>query len=306
MNKLKKLIAVLLSIAMVCSSITIFADETIAEDTVKPILGSIDGNTEISANDALLILKHSAKISILDEELSYYADVNHDGLINASDALDILKVAAKVIERFNYVSEQGIMILKEFIAINGTKTSAGNVAYEFDITSRIAEELIQEGINPEEYLEGLSYYVCIIDNRTTGDIEFEYTVIIDDEELGKSTTYTTLIFNESNTFGLARMRLSDPDLGTLDFVGDTEFLNTSVTGKTDFDLNVTGRGDALADLTEAEYAELIEALKPSLNILLHENLCCLDGFLEEEVELSVKDLGFTNYNVSDFYNNLAY
>ena len=60
--------------------------------------GDVDGDGIINATDALYSLKHSAKLSILDDISS--ADVNKDGTITAEDALLILKYAAKLINSF--------------------------------------------------------------------------------------------------------------------------------------------------------------------------------------------------------------
>ena len=59
-------------------------------------LGDVDANTIIDASDALKVLKHAAKIEMLDETQQLAADVTKEGTIDASDALEILKVAAKI------------------------------------------------------------------------------------------------------------------------------------------------------------------------------------------------------------------
>ena len=62
------------------------------------MLGDVDKDTDVDANDALLVLQHAAKINILDE--LYAADVSFDGIADASDALLILQYAAKIITEF--------------------------------------------------------------------------------------------------------------------------------------------------------------------------------------------------------------
>lgn len=105
------------------------------------MLGSLDGNENIDAADALIVLKHSAKLEIIDESLQVYADVNYDKNINATDALEILKHSAKIIDRFPYRVEEGMELLKSFILENGTNDSEGNIVYEFKIKDMIEEEL---------------------------------------------------------------------------------------------------------------------------------------------------------------------
>lgn len=64
------------------------------------LLGDVDNNGSIDATDALLVLKDAAKLEELDEIGSLAADVNKDEVIDASDALEILKFAAKLIDSF--------------------------------------------------------------------------------------------------------------------------------------------------------------------------------------------------------------
>lgn len=64
------------------------------------ILGDVNGDGKVDANDALVILKHVANLEILDEIATLFADVNGDTQVNANDALDILKYVAKLITEF--------------------------------------------------------------------------------------------------------------------------------------------------------------------------------------------------------------
>jgi len=60
--------------------------------------GDINADNTINASDALDVLKHSAKLSILVD--TKIADVNKDGNVDANDALLILKYAARIINEF--------------------------------------------------------------------------------------------------------------------------------------------------------------------------------------------------------------
>lgn len=66
-----------------------------AEYTGK--LGDANNDQKVSIRDALAILKHSAGIEILDDENICLANVNDDDLIDADDALQVLKYIAKLI-----------------------------------------------------------------------------------------------------------------------------------------------------------------------------------------------------------------
>lgn len=68
----------------------------VPDEDVLPGDVNFDGN--VDATDALTVLKHAAKLDILkDENQLIAADVELDNNIDASDALAILKIAAKLI-----------------------------------------------------------------------------------------------------------------------------------------------------------------------------------------------------------------
>lgn len=76
---------------------TIKPTEEIVE-TVCPWAPTGDVNIDdiINAEDALLVLKHAAKMVTLTGQSLEAADTNDDGNIDAKDALEILKYAAKI------------------------------------------------------------------------------------------------------------------------------------------------------------------------------------------------------------------
>ena len=69
--------------------------ETPVPETI--VLGDVDRNESVDAADALEVLKYAAKLTDMEDIQKLAADVNKDLLIDASDALDILKYAAKLI-----------------------------------------------------------------------------------------------------------------------------------------------------------------------------------------------------------------
>ena len=73
---------------------------TVSETPMEYTLGDVDSNGITDASDALAILKHAAKLAILSETQCLAANVTKDSSIDASDALMILKYAARIIEDF--------------------------------------------------------------------------------------------------------------------------------------------------------------------------------------------------------------
>lgn len=69
---------------------------TFATLTFAYSVGDVNNDGNTNASDALVILKHSAKIDTLSNDVAMYADIDWDGAVNATDALYILKAAAKI------------------------------------------------------------------------------------------------------------------------------------------------------------------------------------------------------------------
>lgn len=69
-------------------------------DTPEPdtkLMGDVDLSGSVNATDALMVLKCAAKLQTLTDEQLGVADLDSNGSIDASDALIILKIAAKLI-----------------------------------------------------------------------------------------------------------------------------------------------------------------------------------------------------------------
>lgn len=89
---MKKVLLISLIIMTFVFGVTTYADD------VK--YGDVDFNGYVDASDAMLVLKHSAKLSTIEGDALVAADVSGEGAIDASDALEILKYAAKLIDSF--------------------------------------------------------------------------------------------------------------------------------------------------------------------------------------------------------------
>lgn len=85
-----KITAIILSAALVLSCAAILASAGVSK------LGDVNDDNKITAEDARIILKVSAKLDALSEELTKRADVNLDGRITAADARLTLRVSAKL------------------------------------------------------------------------------------------------------------------------------------------------------------------------------------------------------------------
>lgn len=87
---MKKIFSLLLAIILMATSFHTFV---LASDI---ILGDANGDAELSAIDARMILQHVAEIEVIDNPT--YLDMNEDGEISAIDARIVLQVVAELIE----------------------------------------------------------------------------------------------------------------------------------------------------------------------------------------------------------------
>ena len=84
---MKKIVIVISIITMLlCLNLTSFA----------AYVGDIDGNGKITASDARMILRVSAKLDKIDDDKMNFADVNGDKKITASDARTVLRMSARL------------------------------------------------------------------------------------------------------------------------------------------------------------------------------------------------------------------
>ncbi|MBR6429210.1 MAG: hypothetical protein IKS43_06100 [Clostridia bacterium] len=95
MKTSKKLFCILTALILVCAT-ALPAFAGVGNTPVRggtPGLGDINGNGEIDAADALLIMRRALGMIELPEELEDRCDANTDGRIDAADALLVLRTA---------------------------------------------------------------------------------------------------------------------------------------------------------------------------------------------------------------------
>lgn len=87
----KSLILIILSLVM-CT--TLFGYGSFVEGGL--LSGDVNGDNLVNAIDALQVLKHAARIEVLSGEVFSVGDMDSNGTVDASDALIILKKVAKI------------------------------------------------------------------------------------------------------------------------------------------------------------------------------------------------------------------
>lgn len=87
-----KFLSIMLAIVMLIASISVCA----SAENKNYSLGDINGDGKITASDARIVLRVSAKLEEKTEIITKYGDVNSDGKVSASDARKILRISAKL------------------------------------------------------------------------------------------------------------------------------------------------------------------------------------------------------------------
>jgi len=94
LKKQKTILCILLSVLVSMSLVFFAAAET---EALKPMkLGDVNNDGVIMSDDARLVLRHVAKLEVLDEMQQKRADINWDEEISAADARIILRIVAKL------------------------------------------------------------------------------------------------------------------------------------------------------------------------------------------------------------------
>ena len=91
--KKSKIIALVSAVSITAASVFTATSMAFA----APALGDVDSDGRISAKDARTILRHAAKLEMLDDSLLPTADVNGDDKVTAADARLVLRYASKLI-----------------------------------------------------------------------------------------------------------------------------------------------------------------------------------------------------------------
>lgn len=183
-----RLIATLLSLAMLCGAV----GGTVLSATAAQTLGDVDGNSKINTTDARLTLQYAARrIGTTALNLSA-ADVDDNGKVNTTDARLILQYAAKRITDFRTAASQKFTY-SQFPGVPDFGGTYGVVedyrSYEegflyvsYDYTDIFREDT--EGEIMVSYLNLLlNEYGFSMDDKTEEDGETTYWLLSSDQRL---------------------------------------------------------------------------------------------------------------------------
>ncbi len=102
-TKLSKLVAVCLTLAMIFGvfSIVPFSESAAEGDASPTVIGDVDGDGEVTVNDATLIQYYLAELATLNDAQKFVADVDDDGDVTVNDATMIQYYLAELVDGFN-------------------------------------------------------------------------------------------------------------------------------------------------------------------------------------------------------------
>lgn len=280
--RLKRLILILLGFSLIsCLSLNAFASTETTPEQAEGLLGDVNDDGKINAEDALLILKHVAKIEIID---TTPADVSFDSKIDAQDALLVLKYAAGIIPGFTdddvtstpvptatpgiYQEEidNNVKQLKEYITENGFDENTGllYLAYQYgdDVYCIIGYDTSSDSLFAE-----ISYFTTMNDG-----ISIMAAASIDNFPYSTEAEYYEEFYNDS-------------DAGYI--TAKTEFTPANITNSEKFTFTETES----INYSDEDKAAVFK----TAGTFLLSAFSIWDEVLELETEFTLNDFGFSNY-----------
>ncbi|MBQ1388748.1 MAG: hypothetical protein IIY78_03885 [Clostridia bacterium] len=97
---IKKILSLMVCTALLTSSAALSASAQ------NVLMGDVNGSGGIESDDALMILRHSVKLSLLDADQKKLADVTGDGSIDSADALKVLRASVGLTDLKNIKDEE--------------------------------------------------------------------------------------------------------------------------------------------------------------------------------------------------------
>lgn len=242
--------------------------------------GDADDNGEVSALDALAVLKHVVKLAILPQQLQGGADVNLDGAIDATDALMILRYVVKLLPSLPVggtvaVPEDSLQAIKEYVIGKGETDETG-IYYIYDTYE------IEEGTLIYQIIMEIAY------DTEKEKLVFGNTMISFDSATGEY--YVELVEMDTDGTNSNSIYL----LGSLDEAG--EIVSNGVLGTYLVNAQVT---EDMTFAYETLYPEGEDLISAGVDIMadtaIHLGLYNWNSFLEKHLDMTLSDIGFTQY-----------
>lgn len=250
-------------------------------ESVVAELGDVTADGNINANDALDVLKYAAKLKSLDEAALKRADVTADTSINASDALNILKYAARIIPDFS----------QESINATPIPTPTPPAEVENQNVKKIKDFIIENGDTDSEGTKYVSYeyidepiYTSIYYSEKEDYLIFDLTYMYPSEsgELGFISTSMLYGLNESEFSYYVAYEYGD-------IQQYYEALCTVATNSVAPDTKFNFKEYSSAGCTDEEKSQIHSLASDYATTALY----LWDDVLKSELNTGLSDIGFT-------------
>lgn len=246
--------------------------------------GDVNADGKVNSTDALNVLKHAVGSSYLEEDYIFWADVNADTKINSSDALEILQYAVGKITRFTAE-----------IAIPEPETKEEILALYVDAVSNAREAI-------PSYKIKTTTEMLDVEIGTSGPMSFMYKPS-DLEEMKQSmmtTDVTTNVFRQGTQSALANLPLDSVITDTSKF----KSIECTVLADGNYQLDIKFKDEKnpgsdtpiVKMLGLPDYATFKASLEDST-----ENTIVIpteDGDVTIEFEVTVNSLEYKNASIS--------
>lgn len=132
------------SLKMFLSMISVFIISIVLMISASAALGDLNNDGSISASDARLILRISAKLETVTDEIISLADINSDGKVSSADARIALRVSAKIERIETYIpadinAEITYSITDDGFFIGGESTATISITPDADCSGAVVQ-----------------------------------------------------------------------------------------------------------------------------------------------------------------------
>ena len=272
---MKKLIKALPIIFLLCFVVTCVSINVLAEENTGEI-GDVNYDGKINATDALEILKHAAKITTID---TTYADIDRNGSVNATDALWVLKLAAKIIPDLSLET------------INATPTPSPTPV---PVAENIAK--LKKHIKTNGYTEGTISYIPY--SVSDDDSLYTYMVYYGDKDLLQMelTYYTESTSGEVSEVDVF-MPITGNDTDSIFFVGyEGDDYSGYLEAKATIDISTITYSSKINYTIEKSYnidSSQLPNIFENASSMTTDSLMIWNEIINEEVGFGLKELGFS-------------
>lgn len=269
---------------------------TATPEPVVYVLGDVDGSSVINAADALAVLKDAAQLEALDEPSSIAADVDKSGDADAKDALYILQYAARIIVRFVFTPEENLQVLKYYIKDNGVVDEQGNYT--------ISKDYVVEGISENDVDVDSFVY-----NESSDVLIYKYnTAFTDDKKIFEAEYVITLGLNETD---IRINWIEDYQKKYVNVEVEQLIDNENIRFQDDLSKDCNIISSKISDKSVLKSSEREEQINNDANNMIdaqmHMALLSMEDYLKNTAVIRLIDLGFKSYSYTndDIYKKMA-